>query len=151
MSLDERYSEPDPRIDLPRRSSMKPRPRSPRPAPSLVLLALLAAALAAPAAHAVTHNVDAGGSSNVFSPPNLTIQAGDTVVWTNQGGFHNVAADDGRFRCAHGCDDQGGNGAVAGGWAFSRRFDSAGIVHYHCEMHGGVGGVGMSGTITVQG
>jgi plastocyanin len=47
----------------------------------------------------------AGGSQTavlasdfVFTPANLTVRAGTTVMWTNTGGFHNVTADDGSFR-----------------------------------------------------
>ena len=29
------------------------------------------------------------------------------------------------------------------------RFQQEGVYHYHCMAHGGAGGVGMSGTITV--
>ncbi len=48
-----------------------------------------------------------------FSPNNLTITAGDTVTFHNLGGaMHNVHADDDSFRCAAGCDDASGNGAV---------------------------------------
>ena len=36
------------------------------------------------------HNVTTVG--NTFSPANITINQGDTVTWTNGGGFHNVNA-----------------------------------------------------------
>ncbi len=42
------------------------------------------------------------GPSNTFSPQNLDITAGDTVTWTNNGGFHNVVANDGFFRLRRG-------------------------------------------------
>ncbi len=123
--------------------------RSPRPACRALVL-LLALALAGPAARATTFHVNAGGDL-AFSPRDLTIQAGDTVTWSNSSGLpHNVHADDGSFRCANGCDGQGGDGTPSGSWSFSRTFGSAGVIPYHCEIHGGAGGVGMSGTITVQ-
>lgn len=78
-------------------------------------------------------------SSNIFTPANLTIQEGDTVTWRNLGGFHNVAAP-GRFRCANGCDGEGGDGNPSGAaWEFTRTFNSADIIDYVCEPHEGVG------------
>jgi len=99
----------------------------------------------------------AGGSQTtvlasdfVFTPANLTVRAGTTVMWTNTGGFHNVTADDGSFRCSNGCDDTGGKGDPStAAWSFGRTFNSPTVVHYHCQTHGAAGGVGMSGTITV--
>ncbi len=86
-----------------------------------------------------------------FSPRDLTIAVGDRVTWTNNGGFHNVRADDGSFRCANGCDGQGGNGSPSTfGWSFTLTFNDPGEIAYHCEIHGAPGGSGMSGTITVE-
>jgi hypothetical protein len=63
------------------------------------------------------------------------------VIWTNQGGQHNVASDQpGLFRS--------GNPAFAP-WTFIHTFTSAGEFRYHCEVHGGVG-FGMSGIVRVQ-
>ena len=42
------------------------------------------------------------------------------------------------------------SGVVAPGGSFSHVFMTAKTVPYHCSFHGGAGGVGMSGTITVQ-
>jgi plastocyanin len=78
----------------------------------------------------------------------VTINVGDTVTFRNNGGNHNVAADDGSFRCANGCDGQGGNGNPSTAtWSFTRTFNEAGVVGYNCETHQAVG---MVGTITVQ-
>lgn len=86
-----------------------------------------------------------------FTPDRLVIQAGDSVRFTNRGGFHNVHADDDRFRCAESCDDQQGNGAPSrAAWSFTRSFDQAGEAPYYCEIHGAPGGRGMSGLIEVQ-
>ena len=82
----------------------------------------------------------------------LTIQVGDTVTWTNGGGRHNVSADDSSFRCANGCDGEGGDGtASTASWSFSITFNDPETVRYFCEIHGGPGGAGMSGVITVEG
>lgn len=101
-------------------------------------------------AEAANHQVTV--RSFTFEPATLTIQAGDSVTWTNIDGPHNVRADDNSFRCANGCDDTGGNGNVAASpWSFTRTFNTAGLVLYHCQLHGGPGGDGMSGSLTVQG
>jgi plastocyanin len=96
-----------------------------------------------------------GGASMSFSPKSITINAGDTVVFTNAVSSlpHNVVADDNSFRCANGCDGDGagGNGnAATNRWTFSKTFNSAGTIRYYCEIHGFTGGVGMAGTITVN-
>jgi plastocyanin len=113
-----------------------------------VLSALVVALAAAGAAPAAEHQVTLTAST--FSPANLEIQTGDTVTWTNTGGLaHNVRADNGSFRCANGCDGQGGNGEPATNWSFSLTFDDPGTIPYHCQVHGAIGGFGMAGTIVV--
>ena len=94
-----------------------------------------------------------GGQGLTFSPQTIDINAGDTVTFLNFGGVHNVVADDGRFRCAHGCDNDGhgGNGGATGQlWSVSVVFPNAGTVGYFCETHG-TPGTGMFGTIHVLG
>ncbi|GAA0707663.1 plastocyanin/azurin family copper-binding protein [Dokdonella soli] len=119
-----------------------------------LLFAASAFFFAAPAL-AANHIVNVGGSGLVFSPSRLTITAGDTVTFTNAGGFHNVASAPGAvtsFRCASGCDGDGvgGNGAATStGWSAVVAFPKAGTVPYYCEVHGAPG-QGMSGTLTVQ-
>lgn len=82
------------------------------------------------------------GPGNAFSPATCNINVGDTVTWTLLGGLHNVSADDGSFR----------SGAVSGSWGpFQFTFTSAGSYPYHCELHGGAGGLGMSGVVNVAG
>jgi plastocyanin len=101
--------------------------------------------LAAWPASATNHNVEARPNFT-FSPSALSITVGDTITFTNVGGLHNVAATGVEtFRCANGCDGQGGNGNPATGWSFVWTFDTPGNVEFHCEVHGG-----MTGTITVQ-
>lgn len=110
---------------------------SPRRTPFVV--AALSILLAAGAARAMVFDVTVGPGTT-FSPKNLTIQAGDSVHWVSAGGTHNVRADDNSFT----------SGAAGSGWTFTHAFPSAGSFPYHCEVHGGPGGVGMSGTVTVQ-
>ena len=102
-------------------------------------IALLLALLPGAGVEAATHDVNVVNFA--FSPRNLTIQAGDTVRWTNQGGVHNVVADDGSF----------GNELSSAGWIFEVTFDEAGENPYFCEAHGGPDGSGMSGLVSVQG
>jgi plastocyanin len=93
-----------------------------------------------------------------FDPPTLQINVGDTVTFMNDPlhpGFHNVDSDTNSvtaFRCANGCDGDGagGNGDPSGEtWTATVTFPTAGTAPFHCEIHGGNGGVGMSGTITI--
>jgi len=99
-----------------------------------VLLTLL---LASGVATSATFNVTVGGTANAFVPSTLNIHVGDTVTWTNAGGFHNVAATDSSFR--------NGNPSSST-WSFSRTFTSAGTVAYQCDVHVAMG---MVGSITV--
>lgn len=114
-----------------------------------VLAALLS--IAAASADARNWNVTLGGSRLEFIPRELTIEPGDTVTWSNMGGFHNLVADDGSFRCANGCDGRGGNGAPSSLiWRATLPFDRPGRYGYFCEPHGQPG-AGMYGTIIVTG
>lgn len=104
--------------------------------------------LAAANANAANWTVNVGGAQLAFSPATLTISAGDTVTFVNEGGFHNVAADDGSFRCAQSCSGSGGDpDSVL--WSSTVTLASPGTFGYHCEVHGAAG-QGMFGTITVQ-
>ncbi len=84
-----------------------------------------------------------------FTPRELTVHPGDTVTWVNQGGFHNVTADDGSFRCAEGCTGAAGDPSSAA-WTFTRTFTAVGRQAFYCEVHGGPGGTGMSGVVIVE-
>jgi plastocyanin len=78
---------------------------------------------------------------STYAPEELTITPGTTVIWTNNGEFpHTVTADDGSFN----------SGSLQSGNRFEHTFDLPGTYPYHCEIHGGPGGVGMSGVISVE-
>ena len=84
----------------------------------------------APANHQVGAN-----PNNTFTPRVLVIQPGDSVTWTNLGGYHNVLADDASFRCSDGCADTGQTGEPGSGWSFTRTFPVPADIPYHCEVH----------------
>ncbi|MEE8523876.1 MAG: plastocyanin/azurin family copper-binding protein [Thermoanaerobaculia bacterium] len=111
---------------------MKPRTNSSRAA----TVALLFAALWAPAAAAEVHTVNVVNFA--FEPADLTIQVGDTVTWVNGGGLHNVAADDGNFLSGPPSTDL---------WIFSQTFNFGDVIPFHCDQHP----ILMTGTITVEG
>lgn len=112
----------------------------------MVRFALLAAAVAlvaavAPALAAQDHTITA--SDYVFTEANITIASGDRVYFANSGGVHNFVFEDGlRYPAS----------AMPPGPAWNnlyRDFPAAGTYPYYCVTHGGPGGLGMSGTITV--
>jgi len=113
------------------------------------LASALVLAVATVDAFAANWYVDLGGSQLAYSPQFLTIQAGDNVTFINKGGYHNVVADDGSFRCAHGCDADGGNGNASDElWIATVTLTTPGTVGYFCEPHGAPGS-GMYGSIEV--
>jgi len=105
----------------------------------ITTLALAAALLAAAPSLAATVNVSVGGAGTVYSPREVHIHPGDTVLWTNAGGAHNVAADDNSF----------GNAIDSSAWTFSHTFPAVGRVGYHCDAHGSPG-AGMFGTVVIE-
>ena len=97
----------------------------------------------------VTSALVTATGSNTFSPSVVNLLAGGTVTFSNGSGSHNVNAQGGvSFRCANGCDGQGGNGDPAtNAWSFTMTFPSAGTTTYVCDEHASVG---MNGAIVVQ-
>ncbi|HEX2642997.1 MAG TPA: Calx-beta domain-containing protein [Thermoanaerobaculia bacterium] len=112
---------------------------SPSRTPLLASFPLLLLLTALPAL-AANHSVTVGPGTS-FSPSTLNIQAGDTVTWTNAGGFHDVNADNGSF-------NSGGPSSSA--WVFSHTFNSAGNFGYFCQVHGSPT-AGMRGVVNVTG
>ncbi len=97
---------------------------------TLLLVALFAALAArAPIARAADA---AGGGAKVsidmfaFSPEAITINAGESVTWTN---------DDGSPHGVKYADGAPGNDYMLPGAAFTRRYDSAGTFDYACPIH----------------
>lgn len=120
--------------------------------PQVAAVVIALGVLAAPV-QATNWVVQVGGSRLAYNPQFLTIQPGDTVRFASLGGYHNVVADDGSFRCARGCDGDGmggSGGATSQIWSATVAFGQAGRFGYFCEPHGAPG-QGMYGAITVQG
>jgi plastocyanin len=82
-------------------------------------------------------------NDNDYTPKNLTVAPGDTVIWTNFGGDHTVTADNGAFSSTT------AGGYLDQGETFTHTFAAAGRFPYYCLLHGGPGGQDMSGTIRV--
>jgi len=96
-----------------------------------------------PPADATIQVMGAGGSSQ-FSPADVTIQAGETVEWVwAQGAIgHNVVPDD---------TEPTSSGPLSSApKTYSYTFNTPGTYNFYCVAHGGPGGVGMSGTVTVE-
>lgn len=103
-----------------------------------ILAAMTMILLCANSVMAATNWVAYGGTTLTFRPSSLTINAGDTVVWTNAGGLHNVVGDTpGTPLC--GCAGT----SIA---AFTNVFAAPGDYLYHCSFHQSFG---MSGVIHV--
>lgn len=112
---------------------------------SILLSAVALSFGAATATAQTTHTVDLAGIS--FTPANLVIDQGDTVMWNWVSGLHNVASDDGFFLSGT---------PVSGPNTFSVTFDAAfmaaapangNVYGYHCHVHVSLG---MVGSVTVN-
>ena len=90
-------------------------------------LTILALALAIPLPSlAATVNVSVGGPGFSYTPQEVHIHPGDTVVWTNADERdHTVTADDGSFKSPN----------LGDGEHFTQKFDKVGKYKYHCEYH----------------
>lgn len=72
-----------------------------------------------------------------YTPSNLVIDPGDTVEWQGSFSNHPLVSDDGLWP------------TVGTGSTFSYTFNNPGVYRYHCAIHGGPNGQGMSGMVTV--
>ena len=94
-------------------------------------------------ANSTVHSVVANNNNN-FVPSTLTISLGDTVEFTNTGGFHNVNATLSTFPN----NPQGfGNIVSSSNWSLQHIFTIAGTYNYQCDPHVSMG---MIGTIIVN-
>ena len=103
-------------------------------------LAIVMALVPAASATAATVNVNVGPGLS-FSPPNITVAPGDTVVWT--------------FLSTHTTtsDSQTGSetwdSAVRFSGTFSHTFTVPGTYPYYCSLHSFPGGTFMNGSVQV--
>lgn len=81
--------------------------------------------------------VDVTISNFSFQPQNLTINAGDTVKWTNLGGLHTTTSG---TNCT--ADGQWNSGVLSTGQSYTTTFNSAGIYPYFCTIHCSSGMIG---------
>ena len=119
---------------------------------SLPVLAagILAFLLMPAAASAATRTVEVGQGGqlrfvdDVSHTSTTTIQAGDTVMWTWDNGFHSTTSGG----CPGGCTPDGNwdSGEHSGPHSFSFVFNTAGTFPYHCSVHGST----MQGSVIVQ-
>ncbi|HEX8856906.1 MAG TPA: plastocyanin/azurin family copper-binding protein, partial [Thermoleophilaceae bacterium] len=78
------------------------------------------------------------GATNIFDPPTVNIQAGDSVTWTWGGSNpHSVTSD---MSSPMSFD----SGIRSPGASFTIQFPTAGAFTYHCIVH-----PGMNGTVVV--
>lgn len=96
----------------------------------------------------VTDSTDAGGGGQLitasnfsFSPDDVTVDNGTEVTFDNTGGTHSLIWESGSY------PDES---PASSGWTVVFTADAAGTFAYYCSVHGDAGGVGMSGTLTVD-
>jgi plastocyanin len=72
---------------------------------------------------------------NTFDPSRVSVNVGDTVIWTNEGSnAHTVTAANGEFD----------SGKLLPAETFRFKFDTPGTVNYVCKYH-----IGMTGNVVV--
>jgi plastocyanin len=94
---------------------------------------------------ALADNQSVSAEASSFDPKFVAVKPGEKVTWSNipPSGPHNVKFDDGSFEMP---DDS----QQFTPWTVERTFETPGEYRYHCEVHGGPGGVGMSGIVYVN-
>jgi plastocyanin len=75
-----------------------------------------------------------------FEPGELTVVAGTIVMWVHEGNINHTVTSDQLFF---------DSGVLRAGERYEFTFREVGTFPYYCQFHGGPGGSGMSGTITV--
>lgn len=91
--------------------------------------------------YSIQHQVTATAGNN-FMPANLTINIGDTVIWSNVGGgFHNINASQAIYP-NNPESFLNSPTPTNGNWTFQWVFTIAGTYDYQCDPHAGMGMVG---------
>lgn len=83
-------------------------------------------------------------SSNIFTPADITIHIGQTVLWENIGGNHNVNGTQNTFPDNPSSFSSGS--PSSSNWTYTYTFNQTGLYNYQCDPHAGLG---MVGTVTV--
>ena len=79
-------------------------------------------------------------TDNRFTPQEVHISPGDTVIWAHRGqNPHDIRADNGSFQ----------SGNMQQGDTFRHTFTEEGYYYYHCNFHGSRKKVGMWGLVVV--
>ena len=100
----------------------------------LAALALVLIVVMAPSAGA-TGTTTVSIQDFFFSPANVSVPAGTTVTWVNEGNVpHTVTSDDGQFD----------SGVLMPGDSYTVMFKGQGTITYHCAIH-----PSMTGSVTV--
>ena len=73
-----------------------------------------------------------------YTPSEVVIQPGETVEWDGDFSMHPLVSDDGLWP------------THMGDTPFTWTFPMTGTFLFHCAIHGGFGGVGMSGRVVVK-
>jgi plastocyanin len=101
----------------------------------LAALALAVIVVMAPSATAQGTTTPVSIQDFFFSPANVSVQAGSTVTWVNEGNVpHTVTSDDGQFD----------SGVLMPGDSYTVVFKGRGTITYHCAIH-----PSMTGSVTV--
>ena len=101
------------------------------------ILLLLFTAISFGAAGATTHNLN-WSNDGTSANQGITIEVGDTVIWTWGGGTHNLRSISGTETFDSGYSSTPND-------VFSYTFSQSGATSYHCDPHDG----NMYGTVTV--
>jgi 6-phosphogluconolactonase (cycloisomerase 2 family)/plastocyanin len=95
-------------------------------------------------ARAATVTVQVGAGGRMFTPQNVTIQAGDTVQWRWATNGHSTTSGTPGHP-----DGMWDSGVQRRRFVFNQTFPTAGTFNYFCTPHGAC--CGMIGAVTVQG
>ncbi len=111
-----------------------------------ISLSVMLCIVCVPALSSAAQTFDVSTQDFFFSPSSLTINAGDTVRWTNPTGTpHTTTSGAG---CTHNTTGVvWDSGTLSNGGTFEFTFDQPGTYPYHCSFHCSLG---MTGTITVN-
>jgi plastocyanin len=84
-------------------------------------------------------------TENIFTPAQVTVTAGTTLEWTNNGNVvHNVVSADLADLFVE-------PAKFAPGATYHYRFTKPGTYHYYCSIHGTAAGGGQQGVVVVTG